>query len=540
MTRGVWARRLVGWAMALGLAIFTSGFAHADDDGFVSIFNGTTLEGWDADPALWSVKDGAITGVTGSEKPIQHNTFCIWRKGEVADFELKVQYRIVGGNSGVQYRSIEDKKWPQWVIGGYQADIDSKTTYSGILYEERGRGILAKRGEKTTVGADHKPKVTGSVGVSDELQASLKQEDWNEYHIIAKGNHFIHKINDRVFVEVLDEDAEKAKKSGLLAFQLHKGPPMTVQFKNIRLKRTDGPTFSARSTATFAAYYAAEPKNIVFIAGKPSHAIGDHEHNAGCLLLAKCLNESVPGVKAVVHKNGWPADPNALTNANTIIMYCDGGGGHYVNSHLEEVDALMKKGVGLVCIHYGVEVPKGPAGDKFLEWTGGYFETFWSVNPHWDADFTSLPEHPITRGVKPFKINDEWYYHMRFRDKTEGLTKILTAIPPDATRERNWGTHHGGNETVLARRGKPEDVAWALERTDGGRGFGFTGGHYHRNWGDDNFRKLVLNAIIWTAGMEVPSDGVVSKPVTADDLAQNLDPKQPKKKPEEKKPAEKK
>ena len=148
---------------------------------------------------------------------------------------------------------------------------------------------------------------------------------------------------------------------------------------------------------------------------------------------------------------------------------------------------------------------KGDSGDHFLKWIGGYFETHWSVNPHWTARFDHLPVHPITRGVKPFEVNDEWYYHMRFRPAMKGVTPILSAMPPKTTLTRPDGPH-SGNPHVRASvaAGNLQHVAWAAERADGGRGFGFTGGHNHWNWGDDNFRKVVLNAIVWCAKRRGP------------------------------------
>jgi putative membrane-bound dehydrogenase-like protein len=273
---------------------------------------------------------------------------------------------------------------------------------------------------------------------------------------------------------------------------------------------------------------AVAAKKVVFVAGKPSHGYGAHEHNAGCTLLAKSLQLGMKDFDAEVHKNGWPADSKAaFEGADAIVMYCDGGGGHMVNAHLDEVDALAKKGVGIVCIHYGVEVPKGKPGDAFLEWIGGYFETNWSVNPHWTAKYEKFPDHPIVNGVKPFEINDEWYYHMRFRENMEGVTPILTAVPPESTLSRPDGPH-SGNPHVRAKKGQPQHMAWAMQRKDGGRGFGFTGGHDHWNWGDPNFRKLVLNAIVWTAKGEVPKDGVSDKPVSLEDLESGQDYEPPK------------
>jgi type 1 glutamine amidotransferase len=270
----------------------------------------------------------------------------------------------------------------------------------------------------------------------------------------------------------------------------------------------------------------AVDKKIVLIAGRPSHGAGQHEHRAGCLLLQKCLNK-LPGITSTVHSNGWPESTSAFDGADAIVFYSDGGGGHPAikEDRLQLLGRLMKKGAGLGCIHYAVEVPKDKGGPEFLDWIGGYFETYWSVNPHWDADFMELPKHPITRGVKPFKIRDEWYYHMRFREGMNGVTPILTAVPPESTRGKEGANStHGGNPHVFARKGMPEHVMWATERADGGRGFGITGAHFHKNWGDDNFRKVVLNAILWIAKAEVPTEGVRSE-ITSDDLAANLDPK---------------
>ena len=270
-----------------------------------------------------------------------------------------------------------------------------------------------------------------------------------------------------------------------------------------------------------------EQCNILFLAGRPSHGYGAHEHYAGCQLLAKSLDEAMDNVTTEVIRTKWPSEVE-LTNADVIVMYSDGGGGHPVNKHLEQMDRLAKSGVGIVCIHYAVEVPKGKSGEKFLDWIGGYFETDWSVNPHWRAEFTELPEHPVTRGVNPFSSQDEWYYHMRFRDNMQGVTPILSAIPPESTLSRPDGPH-SGNPHVRAKAGQPQHVAWATEREDGGRGFGFTGGHFHWNWGNDDFRRLMLNAIVWTAKLEVPENGVPIENVNLAALKDNQDFAEPKK-----------
>ena len=271
----------------------------------------------------------------------------------------------------------------------------------------------------------------------------------------------------------------------------------------------------------------AADKKIVFIAGRPSHGPGQHEHRAGCLLLKSCL-DTVKGVTSVVYSNGWPDDAaTAFDGAAAIVIYSDGGGGHpfLQQDRLKTIGALMDQGVGLVCLHYATEPTKEKGQKEFLDWIGGAFETHWSVNPHWDGDFAKLPKHPITQGVNPFKIRDEWYFHLRFRDGMKGVTPILSALPTPDTMDRPDGPHSGNPAMREAvKRGEPQHVAWAAERPNGGRGFGFTGAHFHKNWAHDDFRKVVLNAILWVAKAEVPKDGVQSK-VTEEQMQANLDPK---------------
>lgn len=276
---------------------------------------------------------------------------------------------------------------------------------------------------------------------------------------------------------------------------------------------------------SFLATFAAD-KKIVLVAGKPSHGPGQHEHNAGCLLLKKCL-DAVPGIKTDVHLNGWPEDEKFFDGADAIVLFMDGGARHPLSQgdRLQKMGERMKMGVGLACIHYATEPTIENGQKEFLEWIGGAFEINWSVNPHWDADFQKIPKHPITRGVKPFKINDEWYFHLRFRDGMKGVTPILAAVPTPDTTSRPDGAHSGNPAMREAvKNHEPQTVAWTYERKDGGRGFGFTGAHFHKNWGDENFRKVVLNAIVWIAKADVPKSGVDCK-ITAEDLKQNLDPK---------------
>jgi type 1 glutamine amidotransferase len=270
-------------------------------------------------------------------------------------------------------------------------------------------------------------------------------------------------------------------------------------------------------------------KKIVLIAGVKSHGYGAHGHYPGCVLLAKSLESSLPNVKCVVTQGGYPKDKSVFDNCDAVVIFSDGGGGHPFMAHLPEIDALAERGVGIACLHYAVEIPKGEPGNYLLKWIGGYFETDLSVNPHWTAKFETIPQHPVTRGVKPFASDDEWYYHMRFRDKMEGVTPLLSALPPAETLKRPDGPHSNNPDVRAAvlERKEPQHVGWAAERPNGQRGFGFTGGHWHWNWAEPNFRKLVLNAIVWVAHGEVPTAGVVDKPPTMKDLEANQEYEQP-------------
>ncbi len=493
------------WMVALIVFIAASG-AIAQKPEFTPIFDGNSLDGWKSpEMKYWSVEDGAITAQSSEQNPATANQFLVWQYGELDDFELKLKYRITGtesANSGIQIRSAVP---PDGHVAGYQADIDRSGRYSGALYDEHGRGMLAERGQKSVIGSDGR-KSSSSIGNAADLFANINKNGWNEYHIIARGEHITLKINGKTTAEVIDRDKENQDLSGVLALQLHSGPPMKVQFKDIQLKRLP---LEGR-------------KKVVLVAGRPSHGFSGHEHNAGCLLLGKLLNESMTNMHATVYTNGWPKDPTAFDNADGIAIFCDGGGGHVAMRHMEEVDAMARDGMGIAFLHYAVELPKGTAGNYALDWVGGYFETYWSVNPHWRAEFKTLPEHPITRGIEPFYMDDEWYYHMRFRENMKGVTPILSAIPPEKTRQRRDGAH-SGNPHVRARNGMAEHVAWAYERPDGGRGFGFTGGHWHWSWASDDFRNVVLNALVWICGQEVPEDGVQSRRPSLEELLENQD-----------------
>jgi hypothetical protein len=229
---------------AFGIAVVAFNVAVAKEP--QELFNGKDLEGWDGNSSLWGVKDGTIVGRTTAEAPLKHNEFLIWKGGDVSDFKLTLQYRIKGGNSGIQYRSkVVDPK--EWIVGGYQADIDSGPTYSGILYEERGRGILAKRGERSTINDKNKASAEKFADAA-ELQKSVHAEDWNDYTIEVRGNHMKHTINGKLMSETIDGSEKHAAKKGVLALQIHAGPPMTVEFRKIKYEPLDGKEADEKSS----------------------------------------------------------------------------------------------------------------------------------------------------------------------------------------------------------------------------------------------------------------------------------------------------
>jgi len=282
---------------------------------------------------------------------------------------------------------------------------------------------------------------------------------------------------------------------------------------------------------------ADSPPKVVLIAGRPSHPPRMHEFNAGVQLLSKCL-QGQSAIKVQYVLNGWPADEKIFDDAAAVVFYMDGGGGHEVvkeNGRRKPiVDGWAKKGIGLGFMHYGVEIVPDQAGAEFKRWIGGHYEHMFSCNPIWSPKFSQMPNHPITRGVKPFEIKDEWYFNMRFVSDIAGnepttvdnlkFTPILVASPSDEVRNGPYVYPRGPYPHIQASKGRAEAMMWAVERPDGGRGFGFTGGHFHNNWGNDDFRKTILNAFLWLAKVEVPAQGVEST-VTPADLDANLDPK---------------
>jgi type 1 glutamine amidotransferase len=248
-------------------------------------------------------------------------------------------------------------------------------------------------------------------------------------------------------------------------------------------------------------------KKIVLIAGAKSHGPGDHEYEKGAKLLKHCLDTSpnVKGVKTEVYLNGWPQNHAALEDVDTILLYSDGSDRNekahplLIGERMATLDRLMKRGVGFMAIHYAVFIPSKKCGDGYLDWMGGYFDYengpaankwFSKIETKTYAVHPAAPTHPIALGLKPFELKEEYYFNMRFREPDTRRVPILTFGPDDSDAS--------------------SVVAWAVQRTDGGRGFGYTGGHFHKNWQNENVRKMVLNALLWTAKVEVPPGGVES------------------------------
>jgi len=262
-------------------------------------------------------------------------------------------------------------------------------------------------------------------------------------------------------------------------------------------------------------------KKIVLVAGSKSHGPGDHEFFAGTAILINMLKQT-PGVWPVMVRDGWPKNENIFDGAAAVLFYMDGRGGHPVvkGERLKKLQDMVEKGTGWLNLHYAVDYePKD--GDKVVRWMGGYYDPRTSTNPHWDAAIRTLPKHPIAQGVTPFTIRDEWYFNMHWIDDAadvkdaKNVTPILQALPPDNSR---------GTADAKKHLGRIETLAWASEQPGKGRSFGFTGGHNHKNWGNENFRRIVVNAILWTAKIDVPEAGakVDLDPI---DLNRNLDNK---------------
>ena len=262
----------------------------------------------------------------------------------------------------------------------------------------------------------------------------------------------------------------------------------------------------ASAPATASAPVAQPPRKVVLIAGEKSHGPGEHEYELDARLLKRCLETSPdvqPPWRVEVHTNGWPADPRTLADADSIVILCDGADRDpnwdplLQGDRFEVLGRQMRRGCGLVVLHYGLFVPTQPAGERFLEWLGGYFDYehgadgwFSKTGLFATTARPAAPGHPVSRGVTQFELKEEFYYNMRFREPDPRRNDLLQVQPPDEK--------------------QPQTVAWAVQRSDGGRGFACTGGHFHKNWEIEPYRRLVLNAIVWTARAEVPAGGVRS------------------------------
>ena len=215
-----------------------------DNAGFVPIFDGKSLDGWDGDTRYWRVENGEIVGETTPQNPITLNSFLIWRGGKVKDFELKVEFRMNGTNSGIQYRSVELPAVGKWVLKGYQADMDFTEGYVGNIHDERGRApsaeghvVLSRRGQVTRIVEGPKYKVVGNIGDSTLLRGVMNVNGWNQYHIIARGPVLMQLINGQLMAVALDEDTPHAVPEGVIGFQMHTGPPFKIEFRNVMYRR---------------------------------------------------------------------------------------------------------------------------------------------------------------------------------------------------------------------------------------------------------------------------------------------------------------
>jgi hypothetical protein len=208
-----------------------------DRTGFEAIFDGQSLKGWDGDPALWRVENGTIVGETTAEKPIKKNSFLIWRGGKPANFELKLDLKMNNTNSGIQYRSVELPDQGQWVLKGYQADFDFINRFTGLLYEERGRGFLAPRGTFATKETGKPPRTIANLKSNEDLKGAIRINEWNTIHVIARNNMIFHIFNGQLVSAFIDDDTEGRTLDGLIGFQIHVGPPMKLEIRNVGLKK---------------------------------------------------------------------------------------------------------------------------------------------------------------------------------------------------------------------------------------------------------------------------------------------------------------
>ncbi|MEK7949881.1 ThuA domain-containing protein [Luteolibacter soli] len=280
---------------------------------------------------------------------------------------------------------------------------------------------------------------------------------------------------------------------------------------------------------------AAEPKHVLFLAGTNSHAWGQHKHLAGSTLLCESLRET-PGIEAEV-VTAWP-DAAALAKADTLVIYADGWQAHPANDKLAELEAFMNSGKGLVALHWATGIQaadpeskdqkEDPRRKQWRELMGADFEAYNAISNFWKADFAGPSEHPVSRGVKPFSLYDECYYHLRESSDAK-VERVWKVHPPAETIEPGLSPYRGNDDARASVNDRKEEqyVAWTFQRPKGGRAFGFTGGHFLWSWAKDDARKLVLNGILWSAGGEVPAKGIESKTPDAKRLLTGLPEKNP-------------
>jgi hypothetical protein len=260
-------------------------------------------------------------------------------------------------------------------------------------------------------------------------------------------------------------------------------------------------------------------KNILFIAGDTKHRHGFHEYKAGSILLADALNKSGLPVQTKVHWYGWPDDETIFNDVDACIIYADGGG--EFGEKYAFLDRKVKAGMGIMFMHYGVHPTKEVAEKYFHKWIGGYYDDDFSVNPSWVADIKTKEGHPVSRGVKDLNAYDEFYWNLNFPTNCQHCYPLATATPTEKNMIR-YGSSKFWNKQAEEKLGTPQALLWCSDPEKGARGAGFVGGHYHRNWAIDNYRKLILNTIAWVARMDVPEGGVPSQKVTKGMLNKNL------------------
>ncbi len=254
-------------------------------------------------------------------------------------------------------------------------------------------------------------------------------------------------------------------------------------------------------------------RNLVLIAGSDSHGAGVHEYAKGMRLFAEALAD-VEGLQVHVVTDGWPQDESVLDAADAIVVYSNGLGGHPLlqnDARLAKIDELVGAGAGIGMMHFALDVPDGRPQETFKRWIGGYYETHFSVNPMWTAEFEDFPRHPAANGLEPFSYYDEWYFSIRFHPDAGNIIPILVATPSDDVRDGPYVHPRGPYSHVQEAKGDTETLAWLFESSGGGRGFGFTGGHYHEGWQETSMQRSVLNAMLWLVGLDVPEQGATVK-----------------------------